>query len=65
MQNEKYFYGYCNEFAYNHDLVAIVVIVVVIIIRMSFTQFQFSQKASHNLEGIFLSIYHHNQSCPF
>ena len=19
MQNEKYFYGYCNEFKYNHD----------------------------------------------
>ena len=37
MQNEKYFYGYCNEFEYNHDLVVIVVIVVVIIIRMNFT----------------------------
>ena len=21
MQNEKYFYGYCNEFEYNHDYV--------------------------------------------
>ena len=33
MQNEKYFYGYCNEFEYNHDLV----VVVVIIIRLNFT----------------------------
>ena len=37
MQNEKYFYGYCNEFEYNHDLVVVVIIVVVIIIRMKFT----------------------------
>ena len=21
MQNEKYFYGHCNEFEYNHDFV--------------------------------------------
>ena len=37
MQNEMYFYGYCNKFEYNHDLVVVVVSVVVIIIRMNFT----------------------------
>ena len=39
-----YFFGYYNEFEYNHDLVVIVVIVVVIIIRMNFTQFQFFKR---------------------
>ena len=33
MQNEHYFYGYCNMFECNHNLV----VVVVIIIRMNFT----------------------------
>ena len=37
MQNEKKFFGHCNEFEYNHDLVFVVVSVVVIIIRMNFT----------------------------
>ena len=37
MQNEMDFYGYCNKFEYNHDLVVVVLIVVVIIIRMNFT----------------------------
>ena len=37
MQNEMDFYGFCNEFEYNHDLVVVVVSVVVIIIRMNFT----------------------------
>ena len=37
MQNEMNFYGYCNKFEYNHDLVVVVVIVVVIIVRMNFT----------------------------
>ena len=40
-QNEMDFYGYCNEFVHNHDLVLIIVIIVVIIIRMNFTKFQF------------------------
>ena len=32
MQKEMNFYGYCNEFEYNHDLVVVVVFVVIIII---------------------------------
>ena len=44
MQNEMGFYGYCNEFEYNHDLVVVVIIIVVFIIRMNFTQFQFFKR---------------------
>ena len=44
MQNEMDFYGHCNEFEYNRDLVVIIVIAVVIIIRMNFTQFQFFKR---------------------
>ena len=32
MQNEKYFFGHCNEFEYNHNLVVVIAFVVVIII---------------------------------
>ena len=38
MQNEMDFYGHCNEFEYNRDLVVVIVIAVVSL--MNFTQFQ-------------------------
>ena len=37
MQDEMDFYGYYNEFEYNHNLVVVIAFVVVIIIRMNFT----------------------------
>ena len=36
MQNGKYFFGYCNEIEYNHDLVLVVIIDIVVIIRVNF-----------------------------
>ncbi len=44
MQDGMDFYGYYNEFEYNHNLVVVIAFFVVIIIRMNFSQFYFFKR---------------------